>query len=230
MGIEITIEHDFPFAPEFDYLLKVLSVNTKHEIKNSVNGLLIGSSPNATIQISKNFITNFTQKKFSFKDNLGPSGFVEHENGTPDYWATAFYLLSCAQEYNSTPDALGRFKFTESYQSAFNAASQNIVQICLDKMSAQLGITPYHEQTKFFLTHDIDIVYEAILQDGFYAVKHRRIDVLLKLLFHVAIGKPDWLNMDYIMNLESEYDVKSTFFWIVKKGKEMGVKKCRLYV
>ena len=38
------------------------------------------------------------------------------------------------------------------------------------------------------------------------------------------MSKPDWLNMDQIMSLESEFNCTSTFFWLVKKGKEQGLK------
>ena len=41
----------------------------------------------------------------------------------------------------------------------------------------------------------------------------------MQLLFNVVLQKPDWLNMDKIMQVEDEYSFKSTFYWIVNKGK-----------
>ena len=59
----------------------------------------------------------------------------------------------------------------------------------------------------------------AIFEDGFNVLKKGRVDQFFKMLLRVAIGRPDWLNIDKIMKLESEYDCKSVFFWIVNKGK-----------
>ncbi len=114
---------------------------------------------------------------------------------------------------------MGRFKFENSYQHRFKNTLENIVQLCFNEISKICGVTPPKEKTQFFLTHDIDMVNGAIIEDGFNVLKKGRIDQFLQLLFHVAIGKPDWLNMDKIMKMESEYDCKSVFYWIVNKGK-----------
>jgi hypothetical protein len=75
------------------------------------------------------------------------------------------------------------------------------------------------------LSHDIDTVFGAIKEDGFNVLKKGRFDLFLKMLLNVAMGKPEWLNMDKIMKLESAYDCKSTFYWIVNKGNIDAIQK-----
>lgn len=221
----ICIEPGLPILAEIEYTLKIFSINKRINLIFSPSGLRIGVSNESNIKLSKNFVSNFTQQKFSFIDNLAQSGFIEHPDGTPDYLSTAFYMLACLQEYDQTSnlDSLKRFKFSNSYQWHFKNAEQNIVQFCFDKLAETLAIRPIDEPTRFFLSHDIDSVYGSLLQDGFYAFKRGRLDILLKLIFNVALNKPDWLNIDQIINIESEYDFRSTFFWIVRKGKEQGL-------
>lgn len=221
MSVHVHIDPSLPIIPEVDYVLRQLSRNTHTSIQQSSSGVLIGTSDQAIIRISKKFIDNYRHQKFSHAENLGNSGFVELVDGTPDYLSTAFYMLACLQEYDpsNSRDKLGRFHYPTSYQAKFKNAHQNIVQLCFDKLAAQLSITPAKQRSRFFLSHDIDTVNGALFQDGFYAVKKGRIDILLRLIMNTAIGKPDWLNMDQIMKLESMHDCISTFFWIVKRGK-----------
>lgn len=221
----ISIQSNLPILAEIEYTLKIFSVNKRVNLTTSSSGFRIGDSEEANIKLSKNFISNFVQKKLAFTDNLAQSGFIENSDGTPDYLSTAFYMLACLQEYDSASnlDLLGRFKFSNSYQWHFKNAEQNIVQFCFDKLAEQLVIRSEDEPTRFFLSHDIDSVYGSLLQDGFYAFKRGRLDLILRLFFNVVINRPDWLNIDQIIKLESDYDFRSAFFWIVRKGKEQGL-------
>jgi len=217
---QIHIDPTLPVIPEIQYTLAQFEGNKKIKLSFTDSGALISDSEKAGIRISRRFITNFCAGKFGHSENLGPDGFIELEDGSPDYISTAFYMLACLQEYDSnvSHDALGRFPYSKSYQSRFKNAHQNIVQHCFDKLSQTLNVPARTTKSRFFLSHDIDLVYGSFLQDGFYALKRGRIDIILRLMMNVAISKPDWLNIDQIMKLESEYDVRSTFFWIVNKS------------
>lgn len=223
--MDIKITSGFEFKSEILYTLKILGKSKSFSLTEAENGIEIGSST-SHLPISENFISNFLQHKFSPSENLNNKGFVEFDNGEHDYLSTAFYMLASLQEYNHTlsRDTLGRFQFQDSYQSTLNISKENTVQYCFDKLAEQLNLPNRPTPTRFFLSHDIDTVYESILQDGWYVLKKGRFDIFLKLLFNVAMSRPDWLNMDTIMSLESEYDCMSTFFWIVKKGKEEKLK------
>jgi hypothetical protein len=46
-----------------------------------------------------------------------------------------------------------------------------------------------------------------------------KISVLLNLIAFELAQKPHWKNIDRIIKINSEYDIKSTFFWLVNKGR-----------
>jgi hypothetical protein len=150
---------------------------------------------------------------------LNKHGFFELLPGVPDYLSTAFFCLTSLQELGNTDlDSLGRFQYKHSYQYKFGNSKRNIVQECFDKMAARLDLAPQETNSAFFLSHDIDSVYGSIKEDGFNVLKKGRFDLFLAMLLKIAMDKPEWLNIDKIMKIESEYDCRSTFYWIVNKG------------
>jgi len=215
--INFFIHGDTP-RQEIEFLLKTWAKNTNTSIEfvtNDQHAVTVGRDASAILTLSKNFASTTLNN-----NSLNSHSFLEDNAGKADFLATAFYMLNSCQEYNdNNPDELGRFRFKSSYQFQFNNASQNIVQQCFDEISKVCNVPPRNEKTRFFLTHDIDSVNGAIIEDGFNVLKKGRIDLFLKMLFHVAIQKPDWLNMDKIMALESEYDCKSVFYWLVNQGR-----------
>ncbi|HEY0743760.1 MAG TPA: hypothetical protein VGD40_19980 [Chryseosolibacter sp.] len=201
-----------------DYLFRVLAVNkkTKFEVvlSDDSSAPIVGRDAHHTFRVT----TSFANDRLSVSQ-LNSNGLFESENGAPDYISSAFFFLTSLQEYqDNNPDPLGRFQYKNSYQARFNSPTDNLVQHCFDQIAKAIGVSSHTEKTSFFLSHDIDLVYGSIKEDGFYALKKGRIDKFLQLLFHVAVGRPDWLNMDQIMKIESEYDCRSTFFWIMNQG------------
>lgn len=161
----------------------------------------------------------FNKKAFSFNAEG-----VILRNDVEDELLTAFYLINCLQEYNTTSlDAIGRFKFEGSHQQRFQKTEQNFVTLLFEryfkKYLPNVLANRVEEKSSFFLSHDIDSLYGAFLQDGKAALKRGRLDIIAKLILNTAILQPDWFNIDKIMNIESEYDLRSTFFWIVNKGR-----------
>lgn len=217
MTVKFCFKNDLP-QQEIEFLLKTWANNVQTNVEfvlDSTDAITVGTTEDNTIQVSH----NFSSSSFS-KATLNSKCLIENESGRPDYISTAFFMINSLQEHNdSNPDEIGRFRYSNSYQHRFKNAQQNIVQHCFNEISKLCGVTPPKEKTKFFLTHDIDSVNGAILEDGFNVVKKSRIDLLLKMLFNVALQKPDWLNMDKIMAIESEYDCKSVFYWIVNRGR-----------
>jgi hypothetical protein len=202
---------------ELEFLLNTWAKNARVKIgftAEPTNAVVVAKEGDHKIYVSDNFPSNFSHVK------LDSHCFIENGRGERDYLATAFYMLNSLQEYrDSNPDELGRFRYTNSYQHQFKNAQVNIVQQCFNEISKICGLALPKEKTKFFLTHDIDSVNGAILEDGFNVLKKGRIDLFLKMVFNVALQKPDWLNMDKIMSIESEYDCKSVFYWIVNQGR-----------
>ncbi|MBT1707993.1 hypothetical protein KK062_07160 [Fulvivirgaceae bacterium PWU5] len=205
------------YQPPISYILKIWSKHTGAAMTFSPmpdGALTIGTSADATFRISGGFQPN----DFGH-DALSPACMLLGADGQPDVLRTAFYLINTLQEYNdSQPDSLGRFQYASSYQHRLGVARKNIVQECFDTISKAAGISPRQEKTHFMLSHDIDLVNRAMIEDGFNVLKKGRIDQFLAVLMRVAMGRPDWLNIDQIVKLESLYDCRSVFFWIVNRG------------
>lgn len=197
----------------YQYILKLFGQSQGITIElNTSHDQLFRIHPSADFEA---LIQNPKQQKAP-----NAEGIILSNDNTPDYLATAFYHINCLQEYQDCPlDDLNRFPYVNSLQHRHDNIQVNIGQYCFDQLAKELGIKSKKKKTRFFLTHDIDSVYGAILQDGFNVLKKGRIDIFFQLLFRAAIGKPDWLNMDLIMKLESVYDCKSVFYWLVNKGR-----------
>jgi hypothetical protein len=204
-------------APEIRYVLSLWGQNAGCPIawndQASDDTITIGFSNECLFPLTEGLRKNVYQLQ------LNSSGYIELANGQPDFITTVFYLVNSLQEYNNPhPNALGRFQYKESYQHRLGNVKSNVVQKCLDEISKKIRVPLRSVDTRFFLTHDIDMVHGALLEDGFHVIKKGRLDLFFKFLFNVAMHKPDWLNIDKILALESEYDCKSVFYWIVNKG------------
>lgn len=137
-----------------------------------------------------------------------------------------FYLINSLNEYNQSIDSydnLGRFKFDYSIIKDYGIENNVVLNLIKKSITAnqflQNSFEICHHQSFFYLSHDIDSVYGSLTQDGLWAIKNGRIDVMMNLFFNTIIAKPHWFNFDLIMKTESEYDFKSTFYWLVNKGK-----------
>lgn len=137
-----------------------------------------------------------------------------------------FYLINSLDELSADEnnfDALGRFQYAFSYQKLNNLAPNRVLDIihesCKTIPFLKSSFIPSPKPSRFFLSHDIDSLYGSTVQDGLWAIKHLRPDVLLKLIANVILQRPHWFNIDQIMDLESEYDFRSTFYWLVNKGR-----------
>ncbi|MBK9283743.1 MAG: hypothetical protein IPM51_05415 [Sphingobacteriaceae bacterium] len=137
-----------------------------------------------------------------------------------------FYAINSFQEYNcdkNAYDELGRFKFSDSLQKKYkpiqNRVFEKMKQIHQNHESFQKHFSFQNIKSSFYLSHDIDSIHGSFYQDGVWAIKHGRIDVLIKLIFHAFMQKPHWFNMDFIMKTEGAYGYVSTFYWLVNRGK-----------
>ena len=137
-----------------------------------------------------------------------------------------FYLVNSLGEFNLNKeniDELGRFKYIYSVQSKIDITENLVWKLIVSSVSNYDFLrTAYiinNLKSYFFLSHDIDSLYGSTLQDGLWALKNKRFDVLFKIFTNILIAKPHWFNIDLIMKLESDYDFKSTFYWLVNKGK-----------
>lgn len=212
--IKISIRNAEAIKPEIEYIFRLWGKNRGVLISftDEAGALAVGPE---NFQFNRSFLNgDFHSLQFN------GTGFIVDDNGKIDPFASAFSLINSVQEYNAPArDNLGRFQYSRSIQHKAGYVQQNIVQQCFDTISKSLGFDTAREKSKFFLSHDIDLVNGAILEDGFHVIRRGRIDLFLRLLYNVAVSRPDWLNIDKIMKIESEYDCRSVFYWIVNKGK-----------
>lgn len=146
---------------------------------------------------------------------------IETDNDEVDHIATIFYLVNCLQEWTQTKndqDQYGRFKYEHSLQHRFDLIEQNAVLNHMTAWLEQFNMKPGLKPSVFFISHDIDSLYGSLLQDNFWALKRLRIDIIIKLLCLEVIRKPHWRNIDRVMSVTSEFDIRSTFFWLVNSG------------
>jgi hypothetical protein len=212
------------FTAEIKYTLSVFAMNKKFKflLTDKVeNGISIGFNNTADIVLNQLMFEHIFD--YNFIENANADGLLKHENGSIDYFSTAFYYLSLAQEYK--PNALGkydRFSYQQSIQFKLATTQQNIVQLCFDSIVTSCSklrqLNGQFGRSKIFLSHDMDTIHGSLVQDGFAALKKGRIDWMAQIILKNLFIKPHWFNVDKIMKIENEYDFKSTFYWLVNSG------------
>jgi len=163
------------------------------------------------------------EKDLHWQNVLSDKCRIEDKTGRTDHAATVFYMVNCLQEFqpDSTDlDKFGRFRFEASYQSAHENIEEDLVGKMLLDFSLQNGLKPREKDTKIFISHDIDTIRGGLLQDGYWALRNFRIKSLFAILLQELLLRPSWKNMDRILRIQSEYDLKSTFFWLLEAGKD----------
>ncbi|SFT91237.1 hypothetical protein SAMN05216474_3119 [Lishizhenia tianjinensis] len=223
--MKVYIKENTNYYAPIKYVLKLIEKNRKltFSFVDSVENADISwdehhpSSEPIDISFYNNLIENRELLKhenyFSEEPTLDPK---------QDLIAPIFYLVNCLQEISTSPedfDNFNRFKYTHSYQYKFKNIERNLVEELMNVFCTKHNLTGKKTKSRFFISHDIDTIYGSLLQDGFWAVKNLKIGTLLHLITLELMRKPHWRNMDKIIKINDEYDVKTTFFWLVNKGK-----------
>lgn len=164
------------------------------------------------------------------EDDSAPIVSFEDEKAVVNYdiIGSAFYFLSGWQEIHSDKrDEFGRFPYKESFQFQHDLMTIPVVNYYFDilksvleqlsKKSLERNLWPESEYA-VSLSHDIDKINSGWLEGGYSEFKKGRILSALKIFSTKFFSKDPWDNIDEIVKLEAELDVKSTFFFITKKG------------
>ncbi len=126
-------------------------------------------------------------------------------------------MINSLQEFgDKDKDKFYRFKYSNSYQYKFNCVENNLVDEYFRKYLLTKNKTLPNIKSKVFLTHDIDLVNSGIKQDSFHLFKKKDFIGFFSIIFNYLIGDRHWRNIDQIMKMESEFDLKATFFWIAQ--------------
>ena len=146
-----------------------------------------------------------------------------------DLLQSAFYLLSGLQEFDSeTERPLNRYSWQDSIQKKLKITAKPVVnyyfEIIIEAIEKFCSLHDLRFRRKYpgrqpvlFMSHDIDRVkcynfprFKMFLKKGkFFSA----LEVIFKMILRV---KDPWWNFDYILNVEREYEVKSTWFFLGK--------------
>ncbi|NQV53851.1 MAG: hypothetical protein HQ500_11750 [Flavobacteriales bacterium] len=204
-------------GPMFRHTLDQLFKHVQSTQRSNVAIGIEGSE--AEIQVSNRFCERIQQGP-PFVNILDQHPEVRRKDGSIDHLSTLMYMVNYLQEYGRVEqDDIGRFPFYASYQKRFDVVSKALVLYHFKKFLAQYELGKWIDQpSRLFVSHDNDGLFRSFKQDGKFALSKGRLDWLLRIVFSEAIRKPRWFNMDRIMDINDEYDLKSTFFWLVEQG------------
>jgi hypothetical protein len=218
--MKVFVEPGRNFTEEIKYVFKTIAHANGSQVdfvdSAADSQVSAGSSPGFTFSVSEKFYTEIGAKNFRHQHHFKKDCVIRDDNGEPDHLSTIFYMINSLQEYEDTDtDEIGRFKYSNSYQNKFGNVGQNLVG-----QYSQNVIDPLQQKkSRIFLSHDIDSINGAVVQDSFFLLKKGNPLPVFRLVLNAALQRPDWLNMDKIMKIEDEYSLKSTFFWLVNKGR-----------
>lgn len=196
--------------------------------KDTEGDVKISDEVDSDVQIAFLFYEKIEKGIFNHQQYFEHEPLILTESGQVDYMATIFYMVNCLQEYGAEKedfDKYKRFKFEACFQAKFGIIQENMVSELIEKFVETVPILrgAFSNRTtrpsRIFLTHDIDSLYSSFFQDGLWAIKKRRIDVLIQLIINELLRQPAYFNIDKMLKIHSEYDIKSTFFWIAAQGR-----------
>lgn len=225
--MKVYIQPNTEFHYPVRYVLKLIEQQSDddfHFVEDISKADLIWQPDNESSQpIAEDFYQEFGSEiaNMSHQKWFGQKPEILDGEEKKDAIATIYYMVNCLQEMNpsgSDCDDFGRFKYASSFQSRFNCIEENLVQNEVDSFLKEHGIKQKKQRSSFFISHDIDTIYGSFLQDGFWAAKNLQIGTILKIITWQLMRKPHWKNMERITKLNSEYEIRSTFFWLVNKG------------
>ena len=210
------------------YVLKIIEKNRNviFNIKNSsAEAEIIWDHKNIKSEVlAYDFFDSIKNGSASLKHSevFLTSPNVTDKNDNVDKIASIFYMINSLQEFNVEKkdlDDLGRFKYSSSYQYRFNNINENLVETLINNFCDEHSIIGNKNDSVFFISHDIDRLYGSFFEDGFWALKKMKIGTMLNIILAEISKDYHWKNIDKIVKINDMYDIKSTFFWIVNKGK-----------
>lgn len=165
-----------------------------------------------------------------------------------DLLKSAFYILSGAQEYNSKKkDIHNRYCYENSLHKKLEFVSYPIVNYYFEMMldGIEIFCNTHNLEFKrkrlfdnfgFFLSHDVDrinlygarefmfnILQMFGLRPSSYSFKST-IKISFKNLHHLLFPNREsdpWWNFEYLMNLEKELGIRSTFYFLHGRNKKI---------
>jgi len=140
--------------------------------------------------------------------------------------ACAFYLINSLHETLLPAekwDKYERYPYQESIQYKNDLIETNYVQDIFDDLYEKItGQVPEKRESRIMWSHDIDYLYSAWKSDLLIAMQDREFKKIPKIIWEAITRFPRWNNLEKILDLEREYGINSTFFWLTEQGKSQG--------
>ena len=220
--IYYSFKNDSPYTNEAIWVMNVLSSYAGIELIHQQE------EKNITIEINSVFFDDVYSKSAISEAFLNDEMEISLSDGSIDYISTAFYFLNCLweREQNAQLDHWGRSDFSGSIWDKYQYERPiTKVNQLFDALLKEWGIPLPKKPSSVFLSHDIDVVYGAYLEDGLALAKKGQYGQMLKQIKDHFMKGPQWFNFRSIAEIEMKYGFNSTFFWIPLKGKVEGVGK-----
>ena len=141
-----------------------------------------------------------------------------------DILISAFYFLSCWQEYICERyDSMGRFPISESLLFKLDLTQIPVVNYYFDILVKAIEsitgmivtINPKHsEGLKVGVTHDIDHCKSGSIQDGYRQIKAGEWWKGIKKIFQRFYREDIWFNFDQLLKIEEKLNITSTYYFI----------------
>jgi len=226
----VFIVPDKIYSKPIEYILRLMANNQQIKLnflakKENVELVFDDGDTENSLPVAVDFYKRLlVDHQYSYKIHFKGECIIKTNDNKEDFIATAFYLINCFQEYSDDSglyDKFDRFLFEKTYQYEYDNIEDNLTQKTFESFCTKYinGHSPRKVKSRVFISHDIDTINGALFQDGYWALRNKRIDIILKLIINAFLLRPDWKNMDKIMNIHDEYGLKSTFFWLANKEK-----------
>ena len=227
--MKIPVSIDSPLAPEYLYTLNALGAHYEHEFLRTEQraDFHVGRGG---VGISREFERLMLSGVCDHHTYFGDEPVIRTGGGEIDHLSTAFYLLACVQEWGSqAEDEHGRFPYDASLQKRFGIAGRDLVSEhykSLLRCSPATGVDPDRlpaQRSRVFLSHDIDSLAGSTADQLRFAVKRMDIPALIRGVTAAVLRRNDKRDLDRIMRMEEERDLRSTFFWLAVNGDHDGI-------
>lgn len=228
--LKIYIKKGQLYSKPLEYIFLILSKNKSIKLifleDKRLAQVIFDHTDPSSLPINLDFYDSLLNKKIYKHDvYFKNSPYIYFTNSKNiDWLGSAFYMINSFQEYDfneNFQENYGRFPYEKSYQEKFKCIDKNLVEEYFNNFINENNIfvksLDEKRLTRVFLTHDIDTLNGSFLQDGLWALKRGRLDIILKLIMNEILLNPHWKNIDKIANLHTSFDLKSTFFWLATK-------------
>jgi hypothetical protein len=230
--VKLFIEKNSLFYHKVKWVMTLISqyarVSYVHVDERLSADITIGSELTDDIKIDKDFFVKILNGHTYWQQILSTGPVYISKNGSDGIIETIFYLVNCLQEIKPKTEDLdhwGRFKYKASLQHHYGIIEENFVGKLIDRLIHKFPILNQHRglpryPSKYFITHDIDIINGGWKVEGYFALKSWNIPILIKVLKDKFWGKPFYNNIEEVLSLDDSYGVKACYYLLPKSGKD----------